>query len=134
MRTTITLSSDEVQLPPWRAIVRGDLALHLTPAQRGTSLARCGGSPVWTVTHIPTGAAVVFVIGARAGRLALRALAGVDFGRIDRRLVRDVKRVMAQLSERGVIFPYMARPKTINPIVVELLQLRSQEYGLEHTV
>lgn len=125
MKTYIALCSDFEPLPSWPAIVRGQVALHLTPIHRGTAHARQGDHLIWTVTHIPTGYAVFCVIGAWAGRQALRALSGVDFSAPKRRLLQQLNAVIADLDQRGVRFPYRTAPpkaKKINPAVLELLR------------
>lgn len=111
MKTRITLHSDTCDLPPWRAIVRGQIALHTTPIHKGTALEHQAGRLVWTVTHIPTGLAIVRVVGACGARKALRELARLDFSTRDQRLIKRVKRAIEDLDARGVQFAGLRKPR-----------------------
>lgn len=130
MRHTITLRSiTTTTLPPWPAIVRGELALHTTPAYGSASLVRQSGRLVWTISHVATGTAIVRVVGAHDGRRALRALASLHFGELDARLLRAIGRVIKALDRQGVRWAYPGRPPKAryNPATLALLKIGTQD-------
>ncbi len=101
MKTQIILQSDIGELP-WAAIVRGDLALHTTPAKDCMTVYRRGPIACWTVTHVPTGLAVLCVVGCAAGRLAYQSVRGLDFGKRDQRLLKKLNTAVRRLRKAGV--------------------------------
>lgn len=106
MKTQIDLQTLTGPLP-WPAIVRGDLALHTTPGRDNASALRRGALVCWTVTHIPTGLAVLSVVGCRAGRTAFRSVKGLDFSKPDARLLKKINALVRRLRRAGIetVFP-----------------------------
>lgn len=101
MKTKITLHT-ELGALSWPAIVRGDLALHTTPDSECRAVLRRDGRPCWTITHIPTGLAVMIVVGCAAGRLTFRSVRWLDYGRRDARLLKKLNTQVQRLREAGV--------------------------------
>ncbi len=101
MRTEITIAQPDDKSTHIRAIVRGDLALHIALRKDGRSLNE------WAVSHVPTGRLIIVIRGMYGGRVAFRALQRLSFQAYDLPLMDRCNRVVKKLRKRGltVLFP-----------------------------
>lgn len=101
MRKSIIVGTKAGPQARLRAIVRGDLALHVALRNDGQVLNE------WAVTYVPTGQQIIVVRGAHAGRFAFCLLTRLSFTTIDERLMQRCNAVVTKLRKRHltVLFP-----------------------------